>query len=151
MKNLLRIVSLLLMAGALLAPAAGALAQESEPQVVVLTFDGPVTPIMIEYLDRGIQRAEAENAEALIFQLDTPGGSIDLTQTVVEAMLASPVPIVVYVAPRGALAGSAGTVITMAGHLAAMAPETAIGAALPPGWLPRWRFQEPWRTDDRPR
>jgi membrane-bound serine protease (ClpP class) len=88
---------------------------------------------MAEYLDRGIQIAEEREAEALVFQLDTPGGQVDLMSRMVQSIRASQVPIVIYIAPRGAIAGSAGTVITLAGHAAAMAPETAIGAASPVG------------------
>ena len=115
--------------GMLPAPAA---AQGGEV-ILVLTAQGPLTPAMAEYLDRGLARAERENAEAVIFQLDTPGGSVDLMNRMMQSMLASPVPVVVYVAPRGAMAASAGTVITLSGHVAAMAPETAIGAASPVG------------------
>ena len=108
------------------------MAQETR-QVLVLTAQGPLTPAMVEYLERGLLRAESEAFEALIFQLDTPGGSVDLMQQIEQAIRASQVPVVVYVSPRGAIAGSAGTVITLAGHVAAMAPETAIGAASPVG------------------
>jgi membrane-bound serine protease (ClpP class) len=100
---------------------------------LVLTAEGPLTPAMGEYLQRGIRAAEQRGAEVIIFQLDTPGGSVDLMNEMVQDMRASRVPIVVYVAPRGAMAGSAGTVLTLAGHAAAMAPETAIGAASPVG------------------
>jgi membrane-bound serine protease (ClpP class) len=110
---------------------AGLASAQQPAAALVITFDGPLTPVLIEYLERGIREAEAQDAQVLIFQLNTPGGSLDLTQDTVEVMRASEIPIVVYVAPRGALAGSAGTIITMAGHLAAMAPETAIGAASP--------------------
>ena len=108
-------------------------AQDGAPQVLELTADGPLTPSMEEYLKRGIRLAEQEGAELLIFKLNTPGGSLDLMQNMVESIRASAIPVVVYVAPRGAMAGSAGTVITLAGHAAAMAPETAIGAASPVG------------------
>ncbi|MEJ2262096.1 MAG: nodulation protein NfeD [Anaerolineales bacterium] len=111
--------------------ASPARAQESAPEALVLTFDGPLTPSMGEYLSRGIRAAEQRNAELIILQLNTPGGSVDLMNEIVQEMRASQVPIVVYVAPRGAMAGSAGTIITLAGHAAAMAPETAIGAASP--------------------
>ncbi len=99
----------------------------------LLEATGPLTPTMVEYLERGIKQAEREGGEALIFQIDTPGGSIDLMNRMVQAIRGSYVPVVVYVAPRGAIAGSAGTVITLAGHLAVMAPETTIGAASPVG------------------
>ncbi len=110
----------------------GVNAQE-ENRVYVLKATGPLTPTMVEYLERGIEQAQREGGEALIFQIDTPGGSIDLMNRMVQAIRGSQIPIVVYVAPRGAIAGSAGTVITLAGHLAVMAPETAIGAASPVG------------------
>ncbi|MDD2695585.1 MAG: nodulation protein NfeD [Anaerolineales bacterium] len=108
-------------------------AQEERPLVLVLTADGAVTPAMAEYLARGIRLAESQDAAALVFQLNTPGGSVDLMNRMVQDIRGSQVPVIVYVAPRGAIAGSAGTVITLAGHAAAMAPETAIGAASPVG------------------
>jgi membrane-bound serine protease (ClpP class) len=108
-------------------------AQPTSPRVVVVSMDGPLTPALVEYLARGIRSAEQSGAELLVFQINTPGGGVDLMQNMVEAIRASSVPVVVYVTPRGAMAGSAGTVITVAGHIAAMAPETAIGAASPVG------------------
>jgi membrane-bound serine protease (ClpP class) len=118
---------LLVLGGAL--SAAG----QSGAVVLVLQARGPLTPAMAEYLDRGLRLAEARDAEAVVLQIDTPGGSIDLMSRMVQSIRASRVPVIVYVAPRGAMAGSAGTVITLAGHAAAMAPETAIGAASPVG------------------
>ena len=106
---------------------------QGEQQILLLEATGPLTPAMAEYLDRGLARAERENAEAVILRLDTPGGSVDLMNRMVQSIRASRVPVIVYVAPRGAIAGSAGTIITLAGHVAAMAPETAIGAASPVG------------------
>ncbi len=100
---------------------------------LVLTFDGPLTPAMLMYLERGLAQAEQENAALVILKLNTPGGQIDLMEKMVSAIRNNDVPVVVYVAPRGAIAGSAGTLITLAGHVAAMAPETAIGAASPVG------------------
>jgi membrane-bound serine protease (ClpP class) len=88
---------------------------------------------MAEYLARGVELATGAGAEALVFQLDTPGGAIDVMNSMVQTIRASEVPVIVYVAPRGAIAGSAGTVIALAGHAAGMAPETAIGAASPVG------------------
>jgi len=104
-----------------------------DTQVLFLQAQGPVTPAMVQYLERGISRAVQIEAEAVIFQLDTPGGQIDLMNRMIQAIRASTVPVVVYVAPRGAMAASAGTLIVLAGHVAAMAPETAIGAASPVG------------------
>ena len=108
-------------------------AQAERPLVLVLQADGPVSPTMLEYLSRGVRTAERRNADLIVFQLDTPGGSILMMNRIVERILSSPVPVVVYVAPRGAMAGSAGTLITLAGHASAMAPETVIGAASPIG------------------
>ncbi|MBI4772198.1 MAG: nodulation protein NfeD [Chloroflexi bacterium] len=108
-------------------------AQSDAPLALVLTADGAVTPAMAEYLERGIQTAEQRGAEVIILQLNTPGGGIDPMLRIVQDMRASRVPVVVYVTPRGAWAASAGTVITLAGHAAAMAPETTIGAASPVG------------------
>ena len=108
-------------------------AQGDRPFVLVLTADGPLTPAMLEYLERGIRSAKDRGAELLVLQLNTPGGSIELMQSMVEDIRASTVPVAVYITPRGAMAGSAGTVVTLAGHVAAMAPETAIGAASPVG------------------
>ncbi len=114
----------------LLPPGAHA---QPERAAMLLTTRGPLTPAMAEYIDRGLASAAEEQAELVILQLDTPGGSVDLMNRMVQSIRGSRVPVVVYVAPRGAIAGSAGTVITLAGHVAAMAPETAIGAASPVG------------------
>ncbi len=110
-----------------------AFARSEAPLVLHLTASGPLTPSMAEYLDRGLRLAAQRQAEAVVLQLDTPGGSIDLMNRMVQSIRGSAVPVIVYVAPRGAMAGSAGTLITLAGHLAAMAPETVIGAAAPVG------------------
>ena len=99
----------------------------------VLTLSGPLTPAQAAYLERALGQAERNQAEVVILQLNTPGGQIDLMQKMVMLIRGSTVPVIVYVAPRQALAGSAGTIITLAGWAAAMAPETAIGAASPVG------------------
>jgi membrane-bound serine protease (ClpP class) len=106
-------------------------AQDDQPTVIVLTFKGAVTPVLNQYLDTAIDAALAAGSEAIILQLDTPGGSVEVTKAITQDMLASPVPIVVYVAPAGAQAASAGTFVTLAGHAAAMAPGASIGAASP--------------------
>jgi membrane-bound serine protease (ClpP class) len=92
---------------------------------------GPVTPVMLSFIERGIEEAEEQGAEALVIMLNTPGGDVELTRKIIEAIISSNVPVAVYVAPRGAFAASAGTFITLAGHVAAMAPATSIGAASP--------------------
>jgi len=106
-------------------------AQSNEPPVLVMTADGPIMPPMREYIKRGVEVAERRNAEALIIQLNTPGGDLLTTLDIIGIIRASRVPVVVYVAPRNAIAGSAGALITMAGHASAMAPETVIGASTP--------------------
>jgi len=121
---------LLLIGLALLAFVAPLHAQQSN-EVIVLTFDGPVNPMLLSYLERGIARAEEGNAAALVLRLDTPGGQVDLTLKIIKAMHGSRVPIIVYVWPAGAMAGSAGTFVTLAGHAAAMTPGSTIGAASP--------------------
>ena len=108
-------------------------AQTDTPLVMVLTVDEAVAPPMVEYLKRGLSRAEQQGAELVILQLNTPGGSIDAMNEVIQMIRNSRVPVVVYVAPSGAMAGSAGTVVVLAGHAAAMAPDTTIGAASPVG------------------
>ncbi|MEW5870461.1 MAG: nodulation protein NfeD [Chloroflexota bacterium] len=115
------------------ASARPAVAQSDAPLVMVLTFDGPVSSSMLEYVTRGLRLAEQRGAELVILQLNTPGGEVGLMNSIERTILSSPVPVVVYVAPRGAMAASAGTIITLAGHAAAMAPETIIGAASPVG------------------
>jgi membrane-bound serine protease (ClpP class) len=106
-------------------------AQGDSPFVLVLNAEGVVAPPMQEYIERGLELADRRDADLVILQLDTPGGSVDSMKDIVQIMRDSRIPIVVYVAPRGAQAASAGTVITLAGHAAAMAPETIIGAASP--------------------
>ncbi|MGQ9625609.1 MAG: NfeD family protein [Anaerolineae bacterium] len=110
----------------------GARAQ-GERWVYLLEAKGAVSPALLSYIERGINVSEEEGATCIIIQLDTPGGSVDLTKEITQKMRQAGVPIVVYVAPRGAHAASAGTFITMAGHAAAMAPGSSIGAASPVG------------------
>ncbi len=103
----------------------------SSPRVNLIQIDGAIGPTTFSYITRGIRESEEQNAQCLIIELDTPGGLLETTQEIVKGILASKVPVVVYVAPQGASAGSAGTFITLAAHIAAMAPATNIGAAHP--------------------
>jgi membrane-bound serine protease (ClpP class) len=96
-----------------------------------ITIDGTITPVMARYLGRAINDAEDDGAAALIVQLDTPGGLSSAMDDMIDDILESDVPVVVYVAPRGARAASAGVYITYAAHVAAMAPGTNIGSASP--------------------
>ena len=114
-------------------PSATGAQAAQRPVVVTLRLEGPLTPVMLEHLKRAEQAARQLGAAAIVVGLDTPGGSTDLMTTLVEQIRASSTPIIVYVSPRGAMAGSAGTLVTLAGHAAAMAPETTIGAASPVG------------------
>ncbi len=103
----------------------------SVKKIHLIEIDAPITPVVAEYIIKSIDRAAKANAEALIIQLNTPGGLVDSTQQIVMKMIASEVPTVVYVAPGGARAASAGVFITLAANIAAMAPTTHIGAAHP--------------------
>lgn len=107
---------------------------QTEPgTVIVLSIEGPLTQASAEYLERGLRVAAREAASLVVLEIDTPGGSVDVMNRMLQQIRGSPVPVAVYVAPRGAIAGSAGTLLVLAGHVAAMAPETAIGAASPVG------------------
>jgi len=108
-------------------------AQADTPLVIVLDAKGAVAPAMEEYIKRGLEIAARQDADLVILQLDTPGGAIDTMNNIIQAIRDSAIPVVVYIAPRGAMAASAGTMITLAGHASAMAPETIIGAASPVG------------------
>ncbi len=105
---------------------------DTEPGAVhVLTTAGDVNPVMERYIDRGIDAAENEDAGAVVIRLDTPGGLISSMDEIIQRILSSRVPVVVYLWPSGGEAASAGTYITYASHVAAMAPGTVIGAATP--------------------
>jgi membrane-bound serine protease (ClpP class) len=99
--------------------------------IEILSVDGTIVPVVASYLDRGITRAEAKGSIACIIELDTPGGLLNSTEDIVQRILNAKVPIVVYVSPSGSWAASAGTFITIAAHIAVMAPGTSIGAAHP--------------------
>jgi len=99
--------------------------------VFSLEIDGAINPATAEFIHRGIKKAKEKNAECIIIHLNTPGGLLKSTRVIVGDILESPVPVVVYVSPAGAHAGSAGVFITLAAHVAAMAPGTNIGAAHP--------------------
>jgi membrane-bound serine protease (ClpP class) len=110
---------------------AGAAAAQSNDAVLVGRIEGVINPITARYVDRLVSDAEARNARALVLTIDTPGGTLDATSRITQRMLNARVPILTYVSPPGARAASAGTFITLAGHVAAMAPSTNIGAAHP--------------------
>ena len=99
--------------------------------VASITLEGVVSPVMVRLVEMAIDRAQATGASALVIQLDTPGGLERSMRVICQRLLNAPIPVIVYVAPTGARAASAGVFITMAAHVAAMAPATNIGAAHP--------------------
>ncbi|MDE3076915.1 MAG: nodulation protein NfeD, partial [Chloroflexota bacterium] len=111
--------------------------------VDLLPLNGSINPISANYLTGGIQAAGHDGAAAAIIELDTPGGLDSSMRQIVRAMTNAPLPVVVYVAPQGARAGSAGVFITMASSVAAMAPNTNIGAAHPIGLSPTGQPSQP--------
>src|SRR5260221_1486448 len=99
--------------------------------VLVFPTTGVVDPIMAEYLQGSLNGAADGGAKAVVIKLNTPGGSLDATQPILSAILDARVPVIVWVAPAGGYAASAGTFITLSANLAYMAPGTRIGAASP--------------------
>jgi membrane-bound serine protease (ClpP class) len=116
------------MAALWLGPAA-ALARTEK--VYLITVDGAIGPATADYVSRAVNKTHQRRGQCLVIQLNTPGGLLDPMQRIVQKLLASSVPVVVYVAPTGGTAASAGCFITLAAHVAAMAPATTIGAAHP--------------------
>lgn len=130
---LLVLVAIAVSLGARMAFGGMVRAQSSAPHVEVGTINGVIDMFTEGYIERVMSVAQQDGASAVVFQLDTPGGNLDSTRKIDELFLDSSIPIIVYVSPSGARAGSAGTFITYGAHLAAMAPGTNIGAAHPVG------------------
>ncbi len=124
MRRALAVVALLLGVASLAAPARGA-----GDHVVRLELDGVIDQITAAYIEEGIAAAEASGAAAVLLVIDTPGGELTSTDEITKSILNSSVPVITWVAPEGAQAASAGTFVTMVGDVAAMAPNTTIGAA----------------------
>jgi membrane-bound serine protease (ClpP class) len=103
----------------------------AEPKVISMSVDGVVHPITVEIVNHAIEQAKSEHAELLLIRLNTPGGLLDATRQIIQALSASPIPIVTYVTPSGGRAASAGFFLLQAGDIAAMAPQTNTGAASP--------------------
>jgi len=119
---------MLLLAGMLVAACTST---QPSDRVHILTWKGEVNPVMARYIDRGLDQAEKSNARAVVLRLDTPGGADDSMRDIIQRIESSKVPVIVYVSPSGGRAASAGTFITMSANVAAMAPNTTIGAATP--------------------
>ncbi len=120
--------------GTLLPTAADAFARiqgDDQPEIDVVELDGTITPVMARYIDRAIGSAEEDGRSAVVLEMDTPGGLSSAMDDIIRDILESEIPVIVYVAPRGARAASAGVYITYAAHVAAMAPGTNIGSATP--------------------
>jgi membrane-bound serine protease (ClpP class) len=103
----------------------------SAQTVISIKIDGAINPVVATFIHRSIEKASSENAACLLIHLNTPGGLLNSTRNIVGDILESPIPVIVYVSPAGAHAGSAGVFITLAADVAAMAPGTNIGAAHP--------------------
>ena len=131
-RHIVRLVSGLSLAVGALALAASAFAA-GDKQVILLPTTGIVDQGMAQYLHDGIARAERDGAAAVIIKLNTPGGALTSTNEIVGTLLEAKVPVIVWVAPAGGFAASAGTFITLASNIALMAPGTSIGAASPVG------------------
>jgi membrane-bound serine protease (ClpP class) len=125
-----KIVRLLLLAGLLFTAFIGIEAQAATPTIDVLHVEGAINPVLVDYIERGVKQAEEDNAVACVINIDTPGGLDTSMRLIVQSILNAKVPIVVYI-PSGARAASAGFFITIAAHVAVMAPGTEIGAAHP--------------------
>ena len=128
---MLKIIRILLLLGILTVASIAIEAHATTPMIDVLHVKGTINPVLVDYIERGINHAEETGAEACIIQMDTPGGLDTSMRDIVKDIVNAQVPVVVYVSPSGARAASAGVFITIAAHVAVMAPNTAIGAAHP--------------------
>ena len=129
--TLLRISLLALLTIPLVGSSVGIVSSDPASKIEILRVEGTIVPVIANYIDRGISHAEDNGAVACIIELNTPGGLLDTTEEIVQRIMNADVPVIVYVAPKGAWAASAGTFITLSANIAAMTPGTTIGAAHP--------------------
>ena len=118
-----------------------------EFNLVVIPIEGTITAGTTNFLESNLEKAIEGEADAVLLKINTPGGLVDATMDIIEKMLNSPTPIITYVAPSGAIAASAGSLIMSAGHIAAMAPGTTVGAAMPVAMVPTG--EEPQQADEK--
>ena len=128
---MLKTIRILLLLGLLITALISIEAKAATSTIDVLHAEGVINPVLVDYIERGIEEAEESNAIACIIQLDTPGGLDTSMRDIIKDIVSARIPVVVYVSPSGARAASAGVFITVAAHVAVMAPNTAIGAAHP--------------------
>ncbi|HEY91515.1 MAG TPA: nodulation protein NfeD [Dehalococcoidia bacterium] len=127
----LKVLRIVLLLGLLVLSSTALIARAVVPEIFTIVVKGIINPVSADYINRGIQEAEEAGATVCIIQLDTPGGLDTAMRDIVQDIVNARIPVVVYVSPSGARAASAGAFITVAAHVAAMAPNTAIGAASP--------------------
>ena len=128
---MLRTIRILFLLGLLTTACLASQARAATSTIDVIHATGVINPVLRDYIERGIDHAEESDAVACIIQLDTPGGLDTSMRDIIQDIVNARVPVVVYVSPSGARAASAGVFLTVAAHVAAMAPNTAIGAAHP--------------------
>ena len=131
MRKIIALALITIGLGGFLAHSSIGILEGSGGKAYLLEIDDAITPFEAKLFSNALEQAESDGAALLVLQLSTPGGLLQSTRSIVEDIFASPVPVVVYVSPAGAQAASAGTFITAAAHVAAMAPATNIGAASP--------------------
>src|SRR4030065_2592691 len=101
-----------------------AFSEEPKREVMVITVNGVINPVSSEFIGKGVKKANEKKVEALVIELDTPGGLDTSMRNIVKDIIGSEVPVIVYVSPSGSRAASAGVFVTLAAHVAAMAPGT---------------------------
>jgi membrane-bound serine protease (ClpP class) len=130
-KTILRIIYISFFISSIFCFISATAVESASSAVHVINVEGNIVPVVAEYIDRAITAAEEQGSTACVIRLNTPGGLLGTTEKIVQRILNSRIPVIVYVAPQGAWAASAGTFITVAAHVAVMSPGSTIGAAHP--------------------